>query len=62
MKTIEINNFKLNIFDIQKYVENNEVFAKIENCERKEADIKVIVKDRDIDNKRKQNTRYYKYI
>lgn len=62
MKTIVIDNFKLNITNIHKFVERNEVHTKIELCNKKDADIKVVVKDRDIDNKRFKYTSYYKYI
>lgn len=62
MKVIELNNWKLNILDIKTYVENNEVYTKIESCDRKEAQIKVVVKDRNNANKRTQYTNYYKYI
>lgn len=60
MRTIEINNYKMKIFDVRSYVENNEIFEKIETCERKEATIKVVVKDRNNANKRVQYTNYYK--
>lgn len=62
MITIEINNFKEKIPNIQQCVENNYVNSKIELCKRRDADIKVIVKDRDISHKRVQYTNYYKLI
>lgn len=60
MRVIEINNYKMNITDVRSYVENNEVFEKIETCERKEATIKVVVKDRGNADKRVQYTNYYR--
>lgn len=62
MITIEINNFKEKIPNIQQCVENNYVHSKIELCERRDADIKVIVKDRDVSHKRVQYTDYYKFV
>lgn len=61
MKTIEINNYKLNIIDIKSYIENNEVYSKLEYCDRKDADVKIVVKDK-INGKRTQYTDYLKFI
>lgn len=60
MRIIEINNYKMNILDVRSYVENNVIFEKIAPCERKEATIKVVVKDRGSTNKVFQYTNYYK--